>query len=181
MPPRHHDDADDEDADDKEPEFDPGDDDEVEPSDNCPVCDAALDDCDHLVASIDHTFSEIASGTIFAHEREIFDLLEHLATRTPDELKAAGGGPALAQVASLVEGDMAEGMSTGDAVSNQYPALFEALRHILEEAGDVMVTETEVIDASGEDRTFSNVWSEDPQGVVDRLIERLEELSEATG
>ena len=52
----------------------------------CAICEMAVSECDHLVASIDLRFSELVAGVIFAHERSILDLLEELAVREPDAL-----------------------------------------------------------------------------------------------
>jgi hypothetical protein len=49
----------------------------------CAICEMAVSECDHLVASIDVRFSELVAGAIFAHERTILDLLEELAASDP--------------------------------------------------------------------------------------------------
>lgn len=141
---------------------------------HCPICDAAEGECDHLLAAIDLTFYEIDGGTVFAHERAILDMIERLAAAGPDALKVAGASPALVHAASFVETDAQGGMSMGDAVSNNYPQLMEALRYMLEEDGDVTVTEGETDEGSGDSRAYANLWSEDADGVVARLTERLQ-------
>ena len=49
----------------------------------CPICEMLAGECDHLVASIDLTYSEFVAGAIFAQERVILDLLEHLVAVIP--------------------------------------------------------------------------------------------------
>ena len=141
---------------------------------HCPICDEPEGECDHLLAAIDLTFHEIDGGTVFAHERAILDMMERLAAAGPDALKVAGASPALAHAASFVETDARGGMSMGDAVSSNYPQLIEALRYMLEEDGEVTVTEGETDEGGGESRAYANLWSEDADGVVARLNERLQ-------
>ena len=143
---------------------------------HCPICDSAKGECDHLLAAIDLTFYEIGGGTIFAHERTILDMMERLVAVGSDALKVAGASPALAQAAAFVESDAQGGMSMGDAVSNNYPQLVEALCTLLEEDGDVTVTEGETDESSSESRAYANLWSEDADGVVARLTQRLQRL-----
>lgn len=142
----------------------------------CPICDSAVGECDHLLAAIDRTYSEIESGAIFAHERAILDMIERLVVLGADALKGAGASPALVQAATLVEGDVAGGMSMGDAVSTNFPHLIEALCAMLEEDGDVSVTEGEVDEGGEEPWSYANLWSEDAEGAVERLIRRLQGL-----
>ncbi|HKB83124.1 MAG TPA: hypothetical protein VKD04_07960 [Burkholderiales bacterium] len=142
----------------------------------CPICEMLAGECDHLVASIDLTYSEFVAGAIFAHERVILDLLEHLAASDPDALKAAGAGPVLEHLATLVRDETEEGASTGDAITIYYPQLMAALSHLLQE--DENVTATEIDAASDEDSSVENLWAKEPEWIVERLIERLEELVE---
>ena len=138
----------------------------------CPVCEMLVGECDHLVASIDLTYAEFVAGAIFAHERVILDLLEQLAASDPDALKVAGAGPVLEHVATLVRAEMEEGTSAGDAVSIHYPRLMAALSHMLQEEEDV--TATAIDAASEEDSSVENLWSREPEWIVERLIERLQ-------
>jgi hypothetical protein len=157
------------------PEDQPGDDeedDEVPAGGRCPICGMLAGECDHLVASIDLTYSEFVAGAIFAYERVILDLLEHLATSDPDALNVAGAGPVLEHVASLVKAETEEGASSGDAMAIHYPKIMAALSHILQEDEDV--TATEIDAASGEDSSVENLWAQEPEWIVERLIERLQ-------
>ncbi len=140
----------------------------------CPLCEMLAGECDHLVATIDLTYAELVAGAIFAHERLILDLFEHLAATDPDALKAAGAGPVLEHLATLVRGEMDDGAGVGDAVSIHYPQLMAALSHMLQEAEDVTATETE--GESEEDSSIQNLWAQDPEWTVERLIERLQGL-----
>ena len=141
---------------------------------SCPICELLAGECDHLVASIDLTYSEFIAGAIFARERVILDLLEHLCSSDPDALKVAGAGPVLEHVATLVRDEIAEGASPGDAVSIYLPQILAAVSLVLQEDEDVTVTN---VDAdSGDDSAVENLWAQDPEGIVERLIERLEEL-----
>ena len=140
----------------------------------CPICELLAGECDHLVASIDLTYSEFIAGAIFARERVILELLEHLCSSDPDALKVAGAGPVLEHVATLVRDEIAEGASPGDAVSIYLPQILAAVSLVLQEDEDVTVTN---VDAdSGDDSAIENLWAQDPEGIVERLIERLEEL-----
>ena len=149
----------------------------------CPICEMLAGECDHLVASIDLTYSELIAGAIFAHERVILDLLEHLVASDPDALKVAGTGPMLEHVATLVKGEIEEGATPGDAVSIHYPQIIAAVSHMLQEDEDV--TTTAVDAASGEDSTVENFWAQEPELIVERLIERLQgfvdEVDEGNG
>jgi hypothetical protein len=159
------------------PEDAPEDDDEeVAAGGRCPICEMLVGECDHLVASIDLTYSEFVAGAIFAHERVILDLLEHLAASEPDALKVAGAGPVLEHVASLVRAETEEGASSGDAVAIHYPQIMAALSHILQEDEDV--TATGIDAASGDDSSVENLWAQEPEWIVERLIERLQGLVE---
>lgn len=143
---------------------------EVAAGGRCPICEEAAGDCDHLVASIDLTYSEVAAGALFAHERVILDLLERLCASEPDALKAAGAGPVLEHVATLVQGEVAEGASPGDALSICTPQILAALSLLLQEDEGVTVTNVDG------DSAVEHVWAEDPEWTVERLVERLEEL-----
>ena len=149
-------------------------DDEVPAGGRCPICELLAGECDHLVASIDLTYSELVAGAIFAHERVILDLLEHLAARDPDALKVAGAGPALEHVAILVKAETDEGASAGDAVAIYFPQIVAAMSQLLQEEGDV--TATEIDGASADDSSVENLWAKEPEWIVERLIERLEGL-----
>ncbi len=151
---------------------------EADDEERCPICDSPAGECDHLVAAIDEGFSEIESGVIFAQERTILDMMERLVTKGPKALKSAGANPALVQAAAFVEADVKGGMTMGDAVSTNFPHLIEALRATLEDEGDLTVTESESQEGTQEPSTYVNFWSEDAEGVVDRLIERLQTLEE---
>jgi hypothetical protein len=151
-------------------------DDEEQAAGRCPLCEMLAGECDHLVASIDLTYSELVAGAIFAHERMVLDLMEHLVLGDPEALKAAGAGPALEQVAALVKAETEDGASPGDAVSMHYPQLMGALSHMLQEDEDVAAT---AIDApSEEDSAVEHLWARQPEWIVDRLIERLERVTE---
>ena len=106
----------------------------------------------------------------------ILDLLEHLAGSDPDALKVAGAGPVLEHVATLVKSETEEGASPGDAMAIYYPQLMAALSHVLQEDEDVTAT---VIDAdTGDDSSVENLWAQEPEWIVERLIERLQGLVE---
>jgi len=151
-------------------------DDEEQAAGSCPLCEMLAGECDHLVASIDLTYSELVAGAIFAQERVVLDLMEHLILSEPDALKAAGAGPALEQVAALVRAETEEGASAGDAISMHYPQLIGALSSMLQEDEDVAAT---AIDASSEeDSSVEHLWARQPEWIVERLIERLERLTE---
>jgi hypothetical protein len=151
------------------------DEDEAEASDaRCPICEMLAGECDHLVASIDLTYSEFIAGAIFAHERVILDLLEHLATSDPDALKVAGAGPALEHVATLVKDEIEEGASPGDAVSIHYPQLMAVLSHMLQEDGQVTLTGTDA--EADDDSAVENLWAQEPEMIVEDLIEKLQGL-----
>ena len=148
------------------------DDDEAAAGASCPICEMLAGECDHLVASIDLTYSEFVAGALFAHERTVLDLLEQLAASDPDALKVAGAGPVLEHVATLVKGETEEGASTGDALAIYHPQILAALSHLLQEDEDVTVSN---VDAdTGDDSAVENLWAQDPEGIVERLIERLE-------
>ena len=152
------------------------DDDEVPAGGRCPICELQAGECDHLVASIDLTYSEFVAGAIFAHERVLLDLLEHLAASDPDALKVAGAGPVLEHVATLVKAETEEGASAGDAVAIHFPQIMAALSHLLQENEDVTVTEVDAV--SRDDSSVENLWAREPEWIVERLIERLEEWAE---
>ena len=149
---------------------------EVATGGRCPICEMLPGECDHLVASIDLTYAEFVAGVIFAQERVILDLLEHLAAGDPDALKVAGAGPVLEHVAMLVRSETEEGASAGDAVAIYYPQIMAALSHILQEEEDV--TATGIGAASGEDSSVENLWAQEPELIVERLIERLRGLAD---
>jgi hypothetical protein len=147
-------------------------DDEVPAGGRCPLCELLAGECDHLVASIDLTYSEFVAGAIFAHERVILDLLEQLVASDPDTLKVAGAGPVLEHVATLVRDETEEGASPGDAMAIYYPQIMAALSHMLQEDEDV--TATAIDAASGDDSSVENLWAQEPEWIVERLIERLQ-------
>jgi len=151
-------------------------DDEVPAGGRCPICELLAGECDHLVASIDLTYSEFVAGAIFAHERVILDLVERLAASDPEALKVAGAGPVLEHVASLVESETEEGASAGDAMAIYYPQIMAALSHMLQEDEDVTATGIEA--ATGNDSSVENLWAQEPEWIVERLIERLQALVE---
>ena len=142
----------------------------------CPICEMLAGECDHLVASIDLTYAEFVAGAIFAHERVIRDLLERLAASDPDALKVAGAGPVLEHVAMLVRSETEEGASAGDAVAIYYPQIMAALSHILQEEEDVTATGIDAV--SREDSSVENLWAQEPEWIVERLIERLQGLAD---
>ena len=142
----------------------------------CPICEMLVGECDHLVASIDLTYSEFIAGAIFAQERVILDLLEHLAASEPDALKVAGAGPMLEHVATLVKSETAEGASAGDAIAIHLPQIMAALSHMLQDNEDVTAT---AIDAdSGDGSSVENLWAQEPEWIVQQLISRLQGLAE---
>jgi hypothetical protein len=155
-----------------DPEGEDEDDDEIAAGARCPICEMLAGECDHLVASIDLTYSEFIAGAIFAQERAVLALLEHIAASDPDALKAAGAGPVLEHVATLVGDETEEGATTGDAVSIYYPQIMAALSHLLQEDEDV--TATGIDAASGDDSSVANFWAQEPELIVERLIERLQ-------
>jgi hypothetical protein len=158
----------------EEPPEDDEDEEEAAAGGRCPICAMLPGECDHLVASIDLTYAEFVAGAIFAHERVILDLLEHLVASDPDALKVAGAGPVLEHVATLVRSETEEGASAGDAVAIYYPQIMAALSHMLQEEEDISATG---IDApAGEDSSVENLWAQEPELIVARLIERLQEL-----
>jgi hypothetical protein len=148
-------------------------DDEIAEGSSCPICELPAGECDHLVAAIDLTYSELIAGAIFAHQGIILDLLEQLAASDPEALKAAGTGPALENLAALIQGEMEEGASAGDAIAMHYPHLLAVLSHLLQDDGDVVVTAVEA-DAE-EESAVENLWAQDPEWAVGNLIERLQE------
>jgi hypothetical protein len=142
----------------------------------CAICEMAVSECDHLVASIDVRFSELVAGAIFAHERTILDLLEELAASDPDALKVAGASPVLEYVATLIRDKKDEGHSAGDAIAINFPHIMAALSYLLQEDEDVTATS---IDADSEDdSSIENLWAQDPEWIVERLIGRLQEWTE---
>ena len=154
----------------------PADDDDIPVGDRCPVCELPAGECDHLVASLDLTYSEVISGAIFAHERTIFDLLEHLAASDPETLKVVGAGPELEYLASLVVAEIEEGSSVGDAVAIHYPEIIATLSFNLQEDGEVLAT---TVDAdSAEDSSIENLWAREAEPIVERLIARYQELAQ---
>ena len=140
----------------------------------CPICEMLPGECDHLVASIDLTYAEFVAGAIFACERVILDLLERLVASDPDALKAAGAGPVLEHVATLVRSETEEGASAGDALAIYYPQIMAALSLMLQEEEDV--TATGIDAASEEDSSVENLWAQEPELIVARFIERLQGL-----
>ena len=151
-------------------------DDDTPIGDRCPVCELPAGECDHLVASLDLTYSEIIAGAIFAYERDVLDLLEHLAGSDPDSLKAAGAGPELEYLASLVKAETDEGEGIGDAVSMHYPELIAVLSHTLQEDNDVLAT---TVDSdSEEDSSLENLWAKEPEPIVRRLLDHYRSLAD---
>jgi hypothetical protein len=51
-----------------------------------------------------------------------------------------------------------------------------ALSYMLQEDGDVTVTDVDA--ARGEGSSFEHLWAEDPEWVVERLIERLHAVAD---
>jgi hypothetical protein len=154
-------------------------DDEILEGSSCPICELPAGDCDHLVAAIDLTYSELIAGAIFAHQGTILDLLEQLAASDPGALKTAGTGPALENLAALIQGETEEGTSAGDAIAMHYPHILAVLSHLLQDDGDVEVT---LIDADTEEESsVENLWAQDPEWAVQRLVERLEEWAREVG
>ncbi|HEX4984553.1 MAG TPA: hypothetical protein VFV71_00645 [Burkholderiales bacterium] len=151
-----------------------GDDDATER--NCPLCDRPEGECDHLVAALDLTYSEVAAGAAFAHERELLDLVEHLAGCDPEAIKVAGGGAELEYLASLVRAEVRQSTSVGDAISIHYPEVIAALSHVLQDDGEVVTTTAD--SDSEEDSSMEYLWAKDPEPVVLRLVERLRELAD---
>lgn len=160
------------------PAISPSDDeDDVAIGDRCPVCELPAGECDHLVVSLDLTYSEIVSGALFAQEREVLDLLEHLAACDPDALEAAGAGPELEYLASLVKAETDEGVSPGDAVSMHYPELIATLSHTLQGDSDVLAT---TVDSDSEDdSSLENLWAKRPEPIVQRLIGHLRQIADS--
>ena len=159
-----------------EPSEDDEDAEEVPAGARCPICEMPAGECDHLVASIDLTYSEIIAGAIFAQERVILDLLDHLAACDPDALKVAGAGPVLEHVATLVKAETDDGASPGDAVAIHYPQIMAALSHMLQEDEDV--TATGIDAATGDDSAVENLWAQEPEWIVERLVKQLQGLAE---
>lgn len=151
-------------------------DEEASAAGRCPLCEMLAGECDHLVASIDLTYSEVVAGALFAQERVVLDLLEHLILCDPAALKSAGAGPALAQAAAVVRAETEEGASAGDAISMHYPQVMGALSHLLQEDEDVAATEVDA--SSQDDSSVEHLWSRQPEWIVERLIERLERLTD---
>jgi hypothetical protein len=154
------------------PEEEEDDEEEGAAGGRCPICEMLAGECDHLVASIDLTYSEFIAGAIFAHERVVLDLLEQLVATDPDLLKVAGAGPVLEHVATLIKDETEEGASPGDAVSIYYPQIMAALSHLLRE--DEQVTATGPDTDLDDDSSVENLWAQEPELIVEQLIERLQ-------
>jgi hypothetical protein len=150
---------------------------ETPPLGTCPICERPAGDCDHLVASIDRTFSEIIGGALFARSHDILGMMERLVAIDPEALEAAGAGPALEHVAAIVAAEVDEGESPGDALAANALPMLAALSYMLQEGGDVELTEGD--EGPGEVPSFEALWSEAPEAVVDRLAERLQALVDA--
>jgi len=146
--------------------------DEVPAGGRCTICEMPVSECDHLVAAIDVRFSELIAGAMFAHDRTILDLLEELATSEPDALKLAGASPVLEYVATLVRDKKDEGHGSGEAIAMHFPHIMAALSYLLQEDGDVEATTIEA--DSEDDSPIENLWAQDPEWIVERLIERLQ-------
>jgi hypothetical protein len=71
---------------------------------------------------------------------------------------------------------MDEGATAGDAVSIHYSQVMAALSHILQEEEDVTVTGTDA--ASDDDSSVVNFWAQEPEWIVERVIERFQGLVE---
>lgn len=155
---------------------DEDDDEEGAAAERCPICATRIGECDHLVASIDLTYSEFIAGAMFAHERAILDLLENLSSSDPEALKAAGAGPVLEHLATLVRDETEEGATFGDAVSIYYPQIMAALSHLLQEDEEVIAS---AVDApAADDSAVENFWARDPERVVADIIGRLQEIAD---
>ena len=151
-------------------------DDEIIEGHRCPVCEKPMNDCDHLVASINLNYSELVAGAIFAHQGTILDLLERIVTSDPDTTKVVGASPVLTHVATLIREETDQDVSSGDAVVLFYPHIMAALSYIMQEDEDVTVTS---VDAETEDdTTFENLWAPQPEKIIDSLIERLQDWTE---
>jgi len=150
--------------------------DEVPAGGRCAICEMPVSECDHLVASIDVRFSELIAGAIFAHDRTILDLLEELAASDPDALKVAGASPVLEYVATLVRDKKDEGHSAGEAIAMYFPHIMAALSYLLQEDEDVAATAIEA--DSEDDSPIENLWAQDPEWIVERLIARLQGWTE---
>ena len=157
-----------------DPEEEEDDEEETAAGGRCPICEMLAGECDHLVASIDLTYSEFIAGAIFAHERTVLDLMELLVAADPDTLKVAGAGPVLEHVATLVKAEQDEGASPGDAVSIHYPQIMAALSHMLRE--DEQVTGTGTDADAEDDSAVENLWAQEPEMIVEQFIEKLEGL-----
>ncbi len=78
----------------------------------------------------------------------------------------------LEHFATLVKAEMVEGASPGDAVSIHYPHIMAALSHLLREDEQVTATGTDA-DAD-DDSSVENLWAQEPELIVEQLIERLQ-------
>jgi hypothetical protein len=155
--------------------------DEEEPDDaqavgRCPICEHEAGECDHLLASIDLTYSEIVAGALFAQAGAILDLMEYLAARDTDDLKVAGAGPILEFLATLVRDEMEAGAGAGDALAVIHPQIIAAVSQILQEDDDVTAIVMDPEDT--DDSAVENLWAVRPERIVGQLAARLEELAD---
>lgn len=142
----------------------------------CPICERPSGECDHLVATIDRSYSEIVGGAMFAHAQEIVDMMGRLCTTKPEVLEDIGVGPALEHVAAIIAGIVDEGESPGDALAACALPMLAALSYMLQEDSEVELTEGE--EGLGEIPSFESIWAVAPEAVVERFVERLHGLLE---
>lgn len=144
------------------------------PLGHCPICERPTGKCDHLVATIDRTFSEIIGGAMFAQAHEIATMMEQLAGTDPEVLDAIGAGPALEHVSAIVAAMVDEGESPSDALAACALPIMAALSYMLQEDGEVELSEGE--EGPGEVPSFESLWAQAPDAVVERIVERLQGL-----
>ena len=91
-------------------------------------------------------------------------------------LPTAGGlqfcNSVLEYVATLVRDKKDEGVSAGDAIAMHFPHIMASLSYLLQEDEDVEATTIEA--DSEDDSSIENLWAQDPEWIVERLIERLQ-------
>ncbi len=144
------------------------------PLGRCPFCGQAAGECDHLVAAIDRSFAEVIGGALFAQSGQVLEMMARLVCVEPETLEQIGAGPALEHVASIVANDIELGESPGEAVAANALPIMAALSYMLQEDGEVLLTESE--EGPGEVPSYENLWASAPEAVVERLVERLQEL-----
>lgn len=137
----------------------------------CPICERPSGECDHLVATIDRSYSEIVGGAMFAQAQEIVDMMGRLCATDPEVLEEIGAGPALEHVAAIVAGMVDEGESPGDALATCALPILAALSYMLQEDGEVELSEGE--EGPGEIPSFESLWANAPEAVIGRIVERL--------